>query len=184
MKEIRLHGRGGQGVVLAGEILVNAAVLEGKYANSIPYFGFERRGAPVSSFVRIDDKEIREKTQIYFPDCLIVLDPTLQKAVDIYNGLKRGGMLVINERKQVEDIKVPKNVKRIGAIDATSLSLKILKRPIPNTVMLGAFAATTEWLRIDSIAKSIEKLLEKKLVTSNVRAARTAFKKTVVRGLF
>ena len=151
MKEIRLHGRGGQGTVKASEIIVWAAVRQGLYANSIPYFGFERRGAPVSAFVRIDSEPIRPKTQVYYPDCIVVMDETLKNAVDIYEGVKQDATLIINTKKNAQEIAVPEQITRIATIDATAVSLQLLCRAIPNTVMLGAFARATGWVDIESL---------------------------------
>lgn len=153
MKEIRLHGRGGQGTVKASEIIVWAAVRQGLYANSIPYFGFERRGAPVSAFVRIDSTPIRPKTQVYYPDCVLVMDETLQNAVDIFDGVKPGAILVINSKKAPGEIVAPPEVTRIAIVDATGISLKLLGRAIPNTVMLGAFVRATGWVDLEAVSK-------------------------------
>ena len=96
MKEIRIHGRGGMGAVKAAEALVYAAVMDGKYGNSIPFFGFERQGAPVTAFVRISEEPIRPKNRVYHPDIIIVLDPTIMNAVNVFEGVKEGGILVLN----------------------------------------------------------------------------------------
>ena len=133
MHEIRIHGRGGQGAVSAAELLARAAFKDGKYSQAFPYFGVERRGAPVQAFCRIDDRFIRMRQNVYEPDCVIVLDSTLLDVVDVEQGLKENGLVVLNTRKRVDR----KNVK---TIDATSIALETLGRPIVNTVMLGAFA--------------------------------------------
>lgn len=153
MKEIRLHGRGGHGVVKAGEILVWAAVRAGLYANSIPYFGFERRGAPVAAFVRIDEKPIREKTQVYQPNCIIVMDETLARTVPVFQGLRQGSVCVLNSRRCPEDISVPGEVSSVATVDATSISLNMIGRAIPNTVMLGAFVRATGWVPLELVVQ-------------------------------
>jgi len=154
MKEIRLHGRGGQGTVKASQIIVYAAVEEGKYANAIPYFGFERSGAPVSAFVRLDEEPIWPKTQVYRPDCLVVMDPTLRAAVPLFEGIKGEAVLVINCREEVLDqIELPAEVRTVGFVDATRISLEVLGRHVPNTTMLGALARTTGWLGVDALAR-------------------------------
>jgi len=150
VRELRLHGRGGQGTVKASEIIVFAAVRDGLFANSIPYFGFERRGAPVSAFVRLDRQPIRPKTQVYSPDCVLVMDNTLLRAVNVFDGLKPGGTLVLNSSGIPS--RMPPQVGRVASIDATTVSLDILGRSLPNTVMLGAFAAATGWVKADSLA--------------------------------
>lgn len=158
MKEIRLHGRGGMGTVKAAEIIVTAKVVAGGYGNSIPFFGFERQGAPVSSFVRLDERPIRPKTQVYTPDCVIVLDGTLRKAVDVFEGLKDGGWLILNAEPGVEvkDLDLPSTVGAAVLVDATGLALHRLGKPITNTAMLGAFVKGTEWVRIEDVASKVE----------------------------
>ncbi len=147
MKEIRIHGRGGQGVVLASEIFVNAAVKEGKHAASFPYFGFERRGAPVFGFVRFDTQPIRQKDQVYHPDCLVVFDHTLFKAVDIYQGIREHGILVLNASEPIPDIPLAPQIEVLGLVDATRISVETVGSFIPNTAMLGALARVTGWVQ-------------------------------------
>ena len=121
MKEIRLHGRGGQGAVSAADILATAAVMDGQYGTSFPMYGAERRGAPVTAYVCIDDKKVRQKTQIYRPNGLIVLDPRQRAWPQTYTGLQPGGMLVLNCAVELE--KPPHiNVVRAGVVDATKIS--------------------------------------------------------------
>jgi pyruvate ferredoxin oxidoreductase gamma subunit/phenylglyoxylate dehydrogenase gamma subunit len=155
MVEIRLHGRGGMGTVKAAEVIVHARVIQGGYGNSIPFFGFERQGAPVTSFVRLDDKPIRPKTQVYEPDCVIVLDATLGVAVDLYEGMRDGSILVINTAEAPENLPVPDRVRTIVTVDATELSLRRLGKAIPNTVMLGAFVRGTGWVDLESVAERV-----------------------------
>ena len=102
IKEIRIHGRGGQGAVLAAKMLASACAYEGQHVASFPMYGFERRGMPVIAFTRFDTKPIREKTQVYTPDCIIVIDPTLMDLPTLYDGLKPGGVLILNSAKQLE----------------------------------------------------------------------------------
>ena len=110
MKEIRIHGRGGMGAVKAVEALVYAAVMDGNYGNSIPFFGFERQGAPVTAFVRISEEPIRPKNRVYHPDIIIVLDPTIMNAVNVFEGVKEGGILVLNTTHDPKDMEIPKNI--------------------------------------------------------------------------
>lgn len=156
MYEVRFHGRGGQGAVLAGGILAAALVEEGKYAVSIPSFGFERRGAPVVSFLRCSDREIRQLTNIYHPDCLICVDPTLTKSVDIFAGLKPGGTLVQATHKPLSELELPDTVGTVGLCDAVRLAMEIFRRPITNTLMLGAFARTTGVVSLDALKRALE----------------------------
>lgn len=156
MYEVRFHGRGGQGSVMASGILAAALVEEGKYAVSIPSFGFERRGAPVVSFLRCSDREIRQLTNIYTPDCIICVDPTLARSVDIFAGLKPGGALVQATHQSLEDITVADTVGTVGLCNAVQLALEIFKRPITNTLMLGAFARTTGVVSLDALKRALE----------------------------
>lgn len=180
MKEIRLHGRGGQGAVLASQILVSAAVKEGKFGTAIPFFGFERRGAPLSAFVRFDDKRIREKTQIYNPDCVVVIDPTLVNAVNVFDGVKEGGIVVLNDPRTPDQVECPPFVRRVGAVDATSIALEVLGSPITNTPMLGAFAATTGWVGLDALVSALKEILKGKQADLNARAALLGYERTKV----
>ena len=136
MKEIRIHGRGGMGAVKAAEALVYAAVMDGKYGNSIPFFGFERQGAPVTAFVRISEEPIRPKNRVYHPDVIIVLDPTIMNAVNVFEGVKEGGILVLNTAHEPEDLDIPENITSVTVTDATKIAMDMIGRPITNTVML------------------------------------------------
>ncbi len=158
MIEIRLHGRGGMGTVKAAEVIVHARVAEGGYGNSIPFFGFERQGAPVTSFVRLDDKPIRPKTQVYEPNCVIVLDSTLRQAVDIFEGIRNEGILVINTPEAPEAIAAPDCIRTIATVDASELSFRMIGKAIPNTAMLGAFIKCTGWVSIDVVADRVAAL--------------------------
>lgn len=157
MREIRFHGRGGQGAVIASNILANAAFLEGKDVQAFPYFGVERRGAPVTAFVRVDDKPIRIKFFIYNPNFVIVLDESLLKAVDVTAGLQDPGVVVINSKRSPEDMGM-ENYK-IATVDATDIALNnglgSKVSPIVNTIMLGAFVTATDEMKLDSVLASI-----------------------------
>lgn len=175
MKEIRLHGRGGQGVVMASEILAAAFVAEDKYATAFPSFGTERRGAPVKAFLRMGDKPIMEITQIYEPDCLLLADPFFQNVAEVFDGLKPGGILVMNSQTPVEK-QLHKNAKVMGSIDATSIALEEIKRNSTNTTLVGAFAATTGWLKLSSIETALGKFFKSKALEGNIRCAQRGFK--------
>jgi 2-oxoacid:acceptor oxidoreductase gamma subunit (pyruvate/2-ketoisovalerate family) len=123
MREIRLHGRGGQGVVLAAEMLAKALVSEGKHVASFPMFGVERRGAPIAAYLRFDEKPIREKTQIYYPDCLIVADPIMKTWPAVFSGLKDEAVLILNTSIQ-EEGKPHGNVKTMGVVNASRIALE------------------------------------------------------------
>lgn len=140
MIEIRLHGRGGQGVVKASQLVVRAAVAGGVYGQFIPFFGVERKGSPVFGYLRLSDAPIRRKTQVYEPDMLVIMDDTLISMPGTYSGLKEGGLVVINTKKSVERLGVPESCARIAAVDATGISEELFGKNIPNTAVLGAFA--------------------------------------------
>lgn len=180
MKEIRLHGRGGQGVVLASEIFVNALIKEGKYAACFPFFGFERRGAPVFGFIRFDERPIRQRDQVYFPDCVVVLDNTLFKAVDVYQGIKENTIVVLNESRGLEELTFPSKVRKIGLVDATRISLEIINTFIPNIAMLGALCRTTGWTSLGALVKSVREGLDPKIRQKNLEILERAFEETKI----
>jgi 2-oxoisovalerate ferredoxin oxidoreductase gamma subunit len=175
MIEIRFHGRGGQGAVTAARLLAEAAFLEGKYAQAFPFFGAERRGAPVLAFARIDDKPIRVRTQIYEPDYVVVLDPSLPEVLDVASGIKQGGMVVLNSKKAVQ---FP-NAKT-AFVDATSVAIETLGSPITNTAMLGAFAKATGSVKLESIIEVIKGYFSSKLAEKNLVAIKAAYERTEV----
>ena len=147
MFQVRIHGRGGQGVVTAAEMLSIAAFDEGKHAQAIPSFGSERMGAPVVAFCRIDDKEIRLREPVLEPDALIVQDPTLFQAIDVFAGLSPEGYVLINTGKTIDELGIGEAVGhlpegRVRSVPATELALKYVKRPVPNAALLGALAAS------------------------------------------
>ncbi|MBC7081339.1 MAG: pyruvate ferredoxin oxidoreductase subunit gamma [Thermoplasmatales archaeon] len=183
MYEIRFHGRGGQGARMAAEAFALAAFLEGKYAVSFPFFGAERRGAPVRAFTRVDENKIRIKTQVYEPDYVVVLDETLVETEDVLEGLKKDGMVIINTSRKPEEVKLSREVK-CATVDATSIALEILGRPITNTSILGAIAKATGKVSIESIEKAIIEKFGGKLGEEagkrNAEAARVAYEKTLI----
>jgi 2-oxoacid:acceptor oxidoreductase gamma subunit (pyruvate/2-ketoisovalerate family) len=153
MREIRFHGRGGQGAVIASNILANAAFLEGKDVQAFPFFGVERRGAPVTAFTRIDDRPIRIKFAIYNPDYVVVLDESLLKAVDVTAGLRPDGIVVVNTRREPTALGIAKG--RLATVDATDIAIShglgSKVAPIVNTVMLGALVAATGEVKLASV---------------------------------
>jgi pyruvate ferredoxin oxidoreductase gamma subunit len=174
MIEIRLHGRGGQGVVTAAELLATAAFSEGKQSQAFPTFGSERMGAPVASFVRISDKAIRIRSQIYEPDYVIVQDPTLIGTVDVFAGLKKGGLVLINTEKDPKDLKI-KNLENVKTIPAIKIAMEMLGRPIPNTVMVGAFAGLTGAVSMEGIKKAMMHRFKPEIAEKNIKAAEKAY---------
>lgn len=176
MKEIRLHGIGGQGTVTAAEVLVYAAVIGNKFASCFPYFGFEKKGGPVSAFVRIDDAKIRQKTQVYTPDCVVVIDPSQVQAVNVFQGVKENGLFVINTKRSIDEYNIPSEIKKIAYLDATGIALEILGRNIPSTVMLGAFTKATGWVDIDKVIARVGEIFDEK----NVLAVKEGYAKTII----
>ena len=174
MKEIRIHGRGGQGAVLAARMLATAFVAEGKSVATFPMFGFERRGSPVVAFARFDDKPIREKTQIYNPDCLVVIDPGLMSLPTLFTGLKLGGVLILNSPKLPRG-HLSDNLKLAGVINATQISVEEISRDIPNTCLIGALAAATQWLKLDSILSNLGEYLSGEILEKNIRSAERGY---------
>jgi 2-oxoacid:acceptor oxidoreductase gamma subunit (pyruvate/2-ketoisovalerate family)/2-oxoacid:acceptor oxidoreductase delta subunit (pyruvate/2-ketoisovalerate family) len=168
---------------MAAQALASAAHVEGGYATAFPFFGAERRGAPVLAFTRIDDKRIYRKTQVYEPDYVVVLDEGLLETVNVVEGLREGGIVVVNTAKKPEEIDVGIDVK-VATVDATSVALEVLKQPATNSSILGAFSKATDLVKIESIEKGIVQVfgdrLGPKIGEKNARAARVAYEKTVV----
>lgn len=179
MVEIRMHGRGGQGAVVACKILASAFFKEGKFAQSFPAFGVERRGAPVQAFIRIDDKPINLRTQIYEPDFLVVLDPTLLNTVDVIAGLKAGGKILINSDSSASEFNIPAEFN-IGTIDASKIAIEhrlgSRSQPIVNTAILGAFSKFTKLIGVDAILEAIKESAPIK-PDANAAAALEAYEK-------
>ena len=158
LHEVRIHGRGGQGAVLACGILAHALIDDGKCAVAIPSFGFERRGAPVAAFLRFDDEPIRAMTNVYHPDCVICIDPTVSRAVDIFAGMKPGGSAVLATTAKLQELQFPDAVSRVGLCDAVGIALTIYRRPVTNAIMLGAFAKTTGLLTLASLTEALRQM--------------------------
>jgi len=180
MFQIRIHGRGGQGVVSGAEMLSVAAFLEDRHAQAFPSFGSERMGAPVISFCRIDDHEIRLREPIQAPDALIIQDPTLLHSVDVFAGLKPDGYILINSQRSFEELGIADFVAKFPAhhvcdVGATELAMKHVGRPLPNAALLGGFAAISGQLHMDSVADAIMEKFAGAVGAANVAAAREAF---------
>jgi len=179
MIEIRLHGRGGQGAVIASEILAGAFFKEGKYVQSFPQFGVERRGAPVMAFVRVGEKEEFPfvRCQIENPDFVIVLDPTLLEKVNVLEGLKEKGLIIVNTPLSPQSLRIDKKYK-IAAVDAASIAVKwglgTKTQPIVNTAILGAFVKATNLIKLESVLAAIEEKVPARK-KENVEAAKEAY---------
>jgi 2-oxoacid:acceptor oxidoreductase gamma subunit (pyruvate/2-ketoisovalerate family) len=161
MIEIIVHGRGGQGAVTFSQILAIAANCCGRYCQAFPSFGPERCGAPVEAFVRISEDEIHLRSEVYNPDIVVVLDVSLLSQVDVTKNLKKNGILIVNSNQPVNKLKINnKNNFKIYSIDATAIALKTFGKDISNTAMLGAFAAITNIVSLDSVNKGLEQRFE------------------------
>jgi len=179
MVEIRFHGRGGQGTVVASKILADAIAKEGNYVQAYPEFGVERRGAPVFAFIRIDNKPIYDKSKIYTPDHVVVVDPTLIEAIDVTEGLKDGGWIIINSDKKPAELDFPKKYK-VATINATEIAVKhklgTLAAPIVNTAMVGAVVKILNLAKIDSVLKAVKEGVPTK-PEDNAAAAKEAYER-------
>jgi len=181
MHEVRIHGRGGQGVILASSILAQALIDDGKYAVAIPSFGFERRGAPVAAFLRFDDRPIRAMTNVYHPDTVICVDPTVSQVVDIFAGMKPGGVAVLATKARLEDLKLPSHLARVGLCDAVGIALAIYRRPITNAIMLGAFARTTALVNLTALEEALHQSEFRDAgLTENLLAVKRGYNETEV----
>jgi len=178
MKEIRFHGRGGQGTVTAAEVLAIAAFFDGKYSQAFPAFGVERRGAPVMAFARIDDKPIRRRSQVYAPDYVIVQDATLISSNNVSQGLKKSGVLITNSSKKPEELF--SNIEaKVYTVDATKIAIEFLGKPIVNMPMLGAFAGITEEVSIESLKKAVSERFSGAVCEKNIAAVEAVAKKVL-----
>jgi len=179
--EVRWHGRGGLGAVTSAELVARAAISEGKYAQSFPSFGPERRGAPVLAFLRISDEFIRTRTGIYEPDLVVVLDPGLLRVVDVTTGLKRNGRIIVNSRKSPAALKSDFGYQwSVASVDATRIARETIGVPITNTAMIGALLRITEAVKLDSV---VEQLQERFGVRAkpNMEAMKRAYRETVIK---
>jgi pyruvate ferredoxin oxidoreductase gamma subunit len=179
MFQIRIHGRGGQGVVSGAEMLSVAAFLEGRHAQAFPSFGSERMGAPVMAFCRIDDRPIRMREPVLQPDALIIQDRTLLHQVDLFNGLPTGGVVLLNTSRELatlgldELIQGPRQL-RVHVLPATLLAMRHVGRPVPNAALLGGFAAITGAVRLESVIAAIREKFPAAIAERNVAAAQEA----------
>ncbi len=178
MQELRIHGRGGQGAVIASEILAEAGFREGLYVQAFPSFGSERRGAPVAAFVRLDDKPILVRTEVYQPDGVVVLDESLVTLglANVTQGLKEGGFVLVNSPRPPEEF-AHLGPFTLATVDASriaaALRLGTLTAPIVNTAILGALVALTGWVSMPHLEQAIRAHVPVK-AEANVEAARQA----------
>ncbi|MCX6796680.1 MAG: pyruvate ferredoxin oxidoreductase subunit gamma [Candidatus Falkowbacteria bacterium] len=177
MHQIRIHGRGGQGVVTAAELIAIAAFFEGHAAQAFPSFGVERTGAPIEAFARIDDRPIRTREHVYQPDFLIIQDPTLLAAVNVTNGTTAKTKIIINTTQPKEKLNINLPPENIHTVDATKIALEVTGKNIVNTVILGAFAKTSGLISLESLKKAIkEKFADKpEVIAKNIKAVEKAY---------
>jgi len=178
MFQIRIHGRGGQGVVTGAELLSIAAFVEGRYAQAFPSFGSERMGAPVTAFCRIDDREIRLREPVLLPDALIIQDPTLLHQVDLFNGLAANGYILINSSRSFRELGIDdlaQKRQRRCTVPATELALKHVGRPLPNAALLGGFAAISRQVQLRSVVAAIREKFPRAVAEPNIAAAQEAY---------
>jgi pyruvate ferredoxin oxidoreductase gamma subunit len=178
--QLRIHGRGGQGVVTAAELLSIAAFDEGRHAQAFPSFGSERTGAPVVAYCRIDDKPIRSREPISEPDALIVQDPTLLHQVDVFSGLVPDGYILINSSRSFGELGLGElserfRPERLLTVPASELAREHLGRPIPNAALLGGFAALTGLISLESVTAAVREKFAGKPGEANATAASAAF---------
>ncbi len=180
MIEIRFHGRGGQGAVTSAELLALAAINQGKYAQAFPSFGPERRGAPVVAFCRIDDKPIRLRTNIYHPNLVLVLDPSILRLVNVTAGLKPDGILITNTKFSGDEIKKELGIPhQTATVNATQIAMEELGLPITNTTMLGALLKAREIYSPDHLIEPLKKRFGR-IAEKNISAFQRAYKETQV----
>jgi len=180
--EIRWHGRGGQGGVTSAELVARAAIDEGKYAQAFPAFGAERRGAPVIAFVRISGNEpIRIRAEVAEPDVVVVLDSSLLRVVDVTSGLKARGMLVVNSKKQPEQIRKEFSFNcSLATVDATKIARELLGVTIVNTSMIGALLRATGVVKLESLFEPLRQRFGR-LAERNIDAMKRAYEETSVK---
>ncbi len=180
MIEIRFHGRGGQGAVTSAELLAIAAINKGKYAQAFPNFGPERRGAPVTAFLRIDDKPIRTRTMIYQPDMVLVLDPSILRLVDVTAGLKEDGILVTNSKYTGKELQKELDIRnKIVSVNANAIAREELGLPITNTTMIGALIKMNQFVTLDDLIDPFNERFGR-LAEKNIKTLKRAYKEANV----
>ncbi len=180
MFQIRIHGRGGQGVVTAAELLSVAAFLENEYAQAFPSFGSERMGAPVVAFCRLDESPIRSRDPVTNPDALIIQDPTLLHQLDLFNGLAPDGYVLLNSSRSLDQLGLADFIHRYPGVHAhtvpaTEFALEHVKRPLPNAALLGGFAALSGRLKLESVTAAIAQKFPHAIAQANIAAAQAAY---------
>lgn len=174
--KIRFHGRGGQGVVTASRLVAEAALREGKKVQSFPAFGAERKGAPIKAFTKISSEPILSRSQIYNPDIVVVLDPTLLKVENVTEGLDKKGILIVNTEKNPHQLKSELKLNdKVATIDATKIAQETLGTAITNTPILGALSKVTGIISLDAIIEVTKEKFKQELAEKNVNAIKRAY---------
>jgi len=174
MKEIRIHARAGQGAITTASLLGYAYFLKGMYPYAFPHFGAARMGAPMNAFVRVDAKPVRLRSQIYQPDYVIVVDSTIMRGANCFSGLKENGIAIINEREGIEIPKV-KPSQKVFVVPANEIALKTIGRPLGNTALLGAYAAATGEIELNTLIEAIKERFSGKVQETNVEAVKQGY---------
>ncbi len=174
MKEIRIHARAGQGAITTASLLGYAYFLKGMYPYAFPHFGAARMGAPMNAFVRVDSKPIRLRSQIYEPDYVLIVDSTLMRGFNCFSGLKDNGIVIINT-KETEEIPKVKAKQKVFTVPANDIALKTIGRPFGNTALIGAFAAATDELNLDTLLEVIKKRFTGKAQEGNIQAVKQGY---------
>jgi pyruvate ferredoxin oxidoreductase gamma subunit len=174
MKEIRIHARAGQGAITTAALLGYAYFLKGRYPYAFPHFGAARMGAPMNAFVRVDTKPVRLRSQIYEPDYVLVMDATLLRGFNCFAGLKEDGVAIINEKEGADPPKV-KTKQKVFVVPATDIAMKTIGRPLGNTALIGAFAAATGELNLDTLLEVIKKRFTGKSQQGNIEAVKQGY---------
>jgi pyruvate ferredoxin oxidoreductase gamma subunit len=181
MGEIRMHGRGGQGTVIAAEMLANAFVIGGKYAAVFPSFGVERRGSPVMAFARYGDTPIRERMKIYKPDILVFLDQSLTEVKTCYSGFKAGGLIIANAKDEQSIVALGLGQSSLATVDAVGIAMQETGTAITNTCLLGAFARATGLIPVDPLKDALKLYLKGETLKKNVRCLERGYEETAIR---
>ncbi len=180
--DIRFHGRGGQGVVTASRLVGEAAILEGYYVHAFPTFGPERSGAPVAAFTRISPKKFTIKTEVYEPDIVVIIDPTLIGKPFLLDGLKKNGKVIVNTpetngKKIIEALGLQRDDIKVAYLDATKIAVGIIGKPFANTVVLGALSSYTGIVKLESLKEVIrERFKDEEIANKNIAALEQAAK--------
>ncbi len=178
MREVRVHARAGQGAITTAGILGSAIFRSGRYAYAFPYFGAARMGAPMNAFLRYDDKQIRLRCQVYEPDFVLIVDKTLTYGYNCFTGLKTEGVVIIDDDKEnVSQYDLPRSSQKIFAVPASRIAQEVIGRPLGNTVILGAFAAATGEVDLDSLLSAVEERFSSKgaIAEKNKEAVKKGF---------